>query len=290
MFGCEAAVKHTVLESENQKYLGTNNAMINVGLMTKLYNVVAHNLNEARKARDGKKKGIIPKEPERLKIGDNILVRNHTSKAFQPKYKDFCIVGLLGKNQVEIKDNNGHISKVHRRDVKKIPMTEKVCKLCEEEQTGETREGRKAMPTSKMPDLGWDIAETLLIQESQKESSSNMTPPLQTLVMIIILIIAIVKQMTTKIKEIAKRAVQEMENTIKEASHNKILQNIKDFHRTTMLAITIATNTTNHTNHSGQAQINNRNTQNPPGTRKFNDKYDESYQSLTSRTHSYCDN
>ena len=74
MFRREAAVKHTLLESENPKYLGTNDGMINVGLMTKLYNVVAHNLNEARKARDGKKKGISPKEPEKLKIGDNILV------------------------------------------------------------------------------------------------------------------------------------------------------------------------------------------------------------------------
>ena len=77
MFGCEAAVKHTLLESENPKYLRTNDGMINVGLMTKLYNIVAHNLNEARKARDGKKKGITPKEPERLKIGDNILIRDH---------------------------------------------------------------------------------------------------------------------------------------------------------------------------------------------------------------------
>ena len=145
--------------------------------MTKLYNIVAHNLNQARKARDGKKKGITPIEPERLKIGDNILVRDHTSKAFQPKYKDFCIVGLLGKNQVEIKENHGHITQVHRRDFQKIPMREKVCKLYEEEQTGKTREGRKAVPTSKMPNLGWDIAETQLIQENQKESSSNMTPP-----------------------------------------------------------------------------------------------------------------
>ena len=87
--------------------------------------------------------------------------------------------------------------------------------------------------------------------------------------MIIILVIAIVKQMITQIKEIAKRAVQAMENTIKEASHNKLLQNIKDFHRITMLAITIATNTTNRTNHSGQARINNRNIQNSPGTRKL---------------------
>ena len=84
--------------------------------------------------------------------------------------------------------------------------------------------------------------------------------------MIIILIIAIVKQMTTQIKVIAKRAVQAMENMIREASHNKILRNIKDFHRTTMLVITIAINMTNHTNHSGQAKINNRNTQNSPGT------------------------
>ena len=169
-------------------------------------------------------------------------------------------------------------------------MIEKVCKLYEEEQIGKSREGRKAVPTSKMPDLGRDIAETQLRQEAQKESSSNMAPPLQTLVTIIILIIAIVKQVTTQIKEIAKKAVQVTKNMIKEASCNKILQNIKDFHRTTMLTLTIATNTTDCTNHSGQAQINNRNTQNSPGTRKSNDEYDESYQSLTSRTSSYCDN
>ena len=97
MFGREAAVKHTLLESENPRYLRTNKGMINVGLMTKLYNVVAHNLNEARKARDGKKKRTTPKEPKTLRIGDNILVRDHTSKAFQPKYKDFCVVGHFGK-------------------------------------------------------------------------------------------------------------------------------------------------------------------------------------------------
>ena len=169
-------------------------------------------------------------------------------------------------------------------------MTEKVCKLYEEEQTGKTREGRKAVPTSKMPDLGWEIAETQSIQEVQKESSSNMTPPLHALVMMIILIIAIVRQITTQIKEIAKKAVQVTENTIKKASCNKILQNIKDFHRTTMLAITIVTNTTDRTKHSKQAQINNRNTQNSPGTQKSNDEYNESYQSLTSSTNNYCDN
>ena len=128
----------------------------------------------------------------------------------------------MGKNQVEIKDNHDHITKVHCRDVKKIPMTEKVCKLYEEEQIGKMREGRKTVPTSKMPDLGWDIAETQLIQENQKENNSNLTLPIQTLIMIIILTIAILKQIITQIKEIAKRAVQATENTIKEASCNKL--------------------------------------------------------------------
>ena len=82
MFGLEAAVKHTLLESERPKYLGTDDSMINLELMTKLYMVVAHNLNEARKARDGNKKGRTTKEPEKLKIGVNVLIRDHTSKAF----------------------------------------------------------------------------------------------------------------------------------------------------------------------------------------------------------------
>ena len=194
MFGREAAVKHTLLESENPKYLGTDDSMINIGLMTKLYHVVAHNLNEARKARDGNKKGKTPKEPEELKVGDNVLVRDHTSKAFQPKYKDFCIIGLLGKNQVEIKDNHGHTTKVHHKDVKKIPMTEKVCNLYEEEQVGKTREGRKAVPANKMPDLGWDIAETQSLEENQRKS--NMTLTLQTIVTLTIMITTVLKQIT----------------------------------------------------------------------------------------------
>ena len=91
-----------------------------------------------------------------------MLIRDHTSKAFQPNYKDFCIVGFLGKKQIEIKDNHGHKTKVHHRDVKKVPMTEKICQLYEEEQVDKCREGRKAIPKNKMPDLGWNIAETQL--------------------------------------------------------------------------------------------------------------------------------
>ena len=288
MFGCEAAVKHTLLESENPKYLRTNDGMINVNLMNKLYHVVAHSLNEARKARDGSKKGKTPKEPEELKIGDNVLVRDHTSKAFQPKYKDFCIIGLLGKNQVEIKDNHGHTTKVHHRDVKKMPMTEKVCQLHEEEQIGKTREGRKAVPTKKMPDLGWDIAEAQLVQENQGNNNPHITFPLQALITIIIMLITSLELITAYVKktsELAKKTVQAVKSMITKVSRNELLQNIMDSYRTTMLAITLVTNTNSCTNRSGQIHTVKGNMQNYPGTQKLNDGYNYSYQSHASRTH-----
>ena len=83
--------------------------------------------------------------------------------------------------------------------------------------------------------------------------------------MVIILIIAIVKQITTQIKRIAKKTTQVIKNATKRASNNKIIKNIKDFHRTLTAAITLATNTTDHTNHRKQAQINNKTTGYSPG-------------------------
>ena len=301
-FGCKAAVKHTLLDSENPKYLGTDDGMINVGLMTKLYHIVAHNLNEARQARDGNKKGKTPRKPKKLKVGDNILVRDHTSKAFQPKYKDFCIVGLLGKNQVEIKDNHGHTTKVRCRDVKKIPMTEKVCKLYGEEQVGKTREGKKAVPTNKMPDLGWDIAETQLqgdekkteTQENQENSDPHMTPPLQAMIAVIIMLVTILEHITTHVKEIPKlatRTAQVVKNMTTKVSQNKLPQNINKFLQNSNTSTNNSDQCTmDHTNRSKKPHTTNRNTQISPDTQKLNDEYGRSYQSHTPRTHNNSGN
>ena len=277
MFRREAAVKHTLLESENPKYLGTDDGIINVGLMTKLYHVVAHNLNEARKARDGNKKSTKPKEPVVLCVGDNILIRDHTSKAFQPKYKDFCIVGLLGKNQIEIKDNHSHITKVHRKDVKKIPMTEKVCQLYEEEQLGKTREGRKAVPANKMPELGWDIAETLETQEN-RQKTNNIPLALRTIVTITIITSVIVRLSTTHLGKLAL-FLKEAAITTLRVSHNIYRQNMERFHNTTIAAITIATSMTNWIDRDEMNPNNDRNSHTIVNSRKPNHKHNYSYQS-----------
>ena len=93
-----------------------------------------------------------------------------------------------------------------------------------------------------------------------------------------------------KIPKFAKWTAQAVERMITNASHNKLLQNIKDSYKTTMLAITIVTITKDHTNHSRQVHTANRNVQNYPGMQKLNDKYEESDQSHASGTHDNRDN
>ena len=169
-------------------------------------------------------------------------------------------------------------------------MTEKVWKLYEEEQVGKTWEGRKAVPRSKMPDLGWDIAEPLL-QETNEKSEDNTThtaPCLQLLITITIIITAILQHIAMYVKEIPRitnKTVQVVKSMTIKASHNKLLQSIKKNYKTAALAITIVTNSMDRTNRVKQPQTTNRNAQNSPGTRKLNDEYDRSYQSHTSRTH-----
>ena len=297
MFRWEAAVKHTLLESESPKYLGTDDCMINIELVSKLYLVVVHNLNEARKARDGNKQKKNTRNPEQLKVGDNVLVRDHTSKAFQPKYKDFCIIGLLGKNRVEIKNNHGHTTKVHRRDVKKIPMTETVCQLYEEEQVGKVRNGKKAIPDSKMPDLGWDATEELEIQrkvieptEETNEIEDTVRILPETLISIVVLIVAFldtIKSQLQEIPKISRKAAQAVTQVTRMISHNKLIKRASETYRKTVQAITDATRMTHRNSRPNPHRTANRNhhyMENLTVRRKLNGGYDRLYHLYSTTT------
>ena len=127
--------------------------------------------------------------------------------------------------------------------MKKIPMTDKVCQLYEEEQLGKTREGRKAVPANKIPELGWDIAETMEIKEN-RQKTNNIPLALQTIVTIIIIISVIVRLSTTQLGKLAM-FLKEAAITTLRVSCNVYRQNMERFHNTTIAAITIATRTTN---------------------------------------------
>ena len=170
MFGREAAAKHMLLAEESTKYAGDNEGILNLKLMQQLYHVVAYNLAKSRTARDGnrilKRKNFKPKH---LKRNGLVLVRDHTSKAFEPKAIDHHIVDFCGKNQVLVKDNYGNKKKVHVKDVKPIEMDIATAEFFRKEREQRTtRDAKHVMPIKLIPDLEWEFIENIGVVESDK--------------------------------------------------------------------------------------------------------------------------
>ena len=173
-----------------------------------------------------------------------------------------------------MKDNHGHTTKVHCRDVKKIPMTEKICQLYEEEQVGKVREGRKAVPYNKMPELGWDIAETHIQTKSRRQEDTQTTSQqasctLQAMITIAILISTVLEHIKTYIQEtpaVARNIAQAAKAAITKINHTRFMQNIRESYKMAKLAVKIVTSTTNRTSRTTLQQTNNNNKQKHPGT------------------------
>ena len=175
MYGREANAKHMILAKETTKYLGDNEGVLNVQLMTKLLQVVAYNLAKSRTARDGNRLERKKFRPEHIRINHPVLVRNHTAKPFEPRSTDHICVGFQGKNRVLVKDNHGTITKVNRKDVTPIEMDIKIAELFNKSrQNSKTRDAQLAMPTGKIPDLGWQFDEDVQLLEPTTEQTQSL--------------------------------------------------------------------------------------------------------------------
>ena len=78
-------------------------------------------------------------------------MRDHDSKVFKPKYLEYCVVKMAGKNQVIVKDNHGHETKVHRRDLKVIDSDTKVAEMYDKLEKEEKRDAQHCMPVKQIP-------------------------------------------------------------------------------------------------------------------------------------------
>ena len=61
---------------------------------------------------------------------------------------------MVGKNQVIVKDNHGHETKVHRRDLKVIESDTKVAEMYEELRKEGRRDAQHCMPVKQNSQLG----------------------------------------------------------------------------------------------------------------------------------------
>ena len=151
MFGRDAVTNLSQLTKPKLRYMGTEDLILDLELMSSIFQTQIHNL---RMARECVIKGQQPVKKPNIDVGTLVLVRDHTNKYFMPKYKvDFRVFHIQG-NKVKVKDNNGKFSWYHISDIKKTDMVTKViCQLPDVDAFGRT--GRLNFDPRCGKDLGW---------------------------------------------------------------------------------------------------------------------------------------
>ena len=164
MFGRDALTNLQHLIKPKLRYMGTSDLILDLEVMSNMYQVQIHNLKLARQQLIEDQKPI--PNPD-INTGDLVLVKDHTSKTFMPKYKtDFHII------RVEVKDNNGKMSWYHISDVKKTDMVMKlICQLPDYDAF--SRVGRLSFDPERVQDLGWTTSD----QDFKFNSDHVSDPP-----------------------------------------------------------------------------------------------------------------
>ena len=138
-----------------------------------IYEAVAQNLKIAcTKITDN-----VSPIPTKLKEGDLVLIKDHTAKAFQPRYVgNYRIVSCKG-NQVEVcKPEGGNTTWVHLTDVKYILLMDNIITKLPDYQTF-GRKTKLRLNPDRIPNLHWNLSTTLnttptlMTQQSQMQTS-----------------------------------------------------------------------------------------------------------------------
>ena len=153
MFGRDPINKLNMMLHAARRYFHDDNGLPNLEALKNIYQVVAQQLLNSRERYIKKHHNQQPSEPQ-LEAGDLILIKNHTAKNFEPKYKgNYRIVKVHG-NHMEIWDYRGNILMVHVTDMKRTTLMEQVADDYEE-LGKQGRFSKKCIPRGYIPDLNW---------------------------------------------------------------------------------------------------------------------------------------
>ena len=155
-----------------KRYHGTDEGIPDLEALQNLLQMKTSQIKYAAKRRN---QSFKPVKPHDFKVGDLVLVRNHTSKALQEKYQDsFWVIRLLGKYQLEVKDQKGHLRQVHITDVKKTTMPEVIANTVPD-YTQFGRATKLRLNPNKVEYLQWIIPGEFTTPETQISEVSNNT-------------------------------------------------------------------------------------------------------------------
>ena len=183
MYGRDPMNKLSSILNAPRRYLGDETGLPDLEALKNMYQMVAQQLYNSRQCyiKDNK----YNKVPDQgILVGDLVLMKDHTAKSFEPKYKeDYCVVQIYGTNVLQVSDKRGKLHNVHITDVKRVNMTEKVTTQLKEIYN-KGRKAKSLIPQGLIPDLGWNIDQQgrnwqPLPTEKPPEVTVTQTTPIQ---------------------------------------------------------------------------------------------------------------
>ena len=183
MYGRDPVNKLSSILNAPRRYLCDDTGLPDLEALKNMYQMVAQQLYNSRQRyiKDNK----YNKVPDHgILVGDLVLMKDHTAKSFEPKYKeDYRVVQIYGTNALQVSDKRGKLHNIHITDVKRINMTEKVANQLEQIYN-KGRKAKNLIPQGLIPDLGWNTDQQgknrqTLPKEKQPEVAVTQTTPIQ---------------------------------------------------------------------------------------------------------------
>ena len=183
MYGRDPVNKLSSILNAPRRYLCDDSGLPDLEALKNMYQMVAQQLYNSRQryTKDNK----YNKVPDHgILVGDLVLVKDHTAKSFEPKYKeDYHVVQIYGTNALQVSDKRGKLHNVHITDVRRINMTEKVATQLEQVYN-KGRTAKNLIPQGLIPDLGWNTNQQgpkrqTLSKEKQPEVAATQITPTQ---------------------------------------------------------------------------------------------------------------
>ena len=155
MYGRDPVNKLSSILNAPRRYLCGETGLPDLEALKNMYQMMAQQLYNSRQCYI--KNNKYNKVPDHgILVGDLVLVKDHTAKSFEPKYKeDYRVVQIYGTNALQVTDKRGRLHNIHITDVKRINMTEKVATQLEQIH-GKGKKAKKLVPQGLIPDLGWN--------------------------------------------------------------------------------------------------------------------------------------
>ena len=183
MYGRDPVNKLSSILNAPRRYLCDDAGLPDLEALKNMHQMVAQQLYNSRQCYIKDKK--YNKVPDHgILVGDLVLVKDHTAKSCEPKYKeDYHVVQIYETNALQVSNKRGKLHNVHITDVKHINMTEKVTNQLEQIYNN-GRKAKNLIPQGPIPDLGWNTDQQgknwqTLPKEKQPEVAVPQTTPIQ---------------------------------------------------------------------------------------------------------------